>query len=221
MARGLLWIPLWNLVGRRERPTPAARAGAAAGILRTRRMWAFIVANALSMVLYSLWTNWTTLFLVEARGLTLVEAAWYAWIPPLAATLGGFAGGWLSLRWIERGVAAPAARTRVCLAAALVALATAAIPLLPGPAWASAGISLSIFAVAAFSVNMYTLPLDTFGAAGAAFAVSLLVASYGAVQAIVSPAIGAVIDGWGYGPVCVVGAILPLAAWAVLRANLN
>ena len=216
---GLLWIPLWNLVGRRERPAPAARTGAAAGILRTRRMWAFIAANALSMVLYSLWTNWTTLFLVEARGLTLVQAAWYAWIPPLAATLGGFAGGWLSLRWIERGLAAPAARTRVCLAAALVALATAAIPALPGPAWASAGISLSIFAVAAFSVNMYTLPLDTFGATGAAFAVSLLVASYGAVQAIVSPAIGAVIDAWGYAPVCVVGAFLPLSAWWLLRSE--
>ncbi len=216
---GLLWIPMWNLAGRRPHEAASARSGGAAGILRTRRMWAFIVANAVSMVLYSLWTNWTTLFLVEARGLTLVEAAWYAWIPPLAATLGGFAGGWLSLRWIEDGLAAPAARTRVCLAAALVALATTAIPLLPGPAWASAGISLSIFAVSAFSVNMYTLPLDTFGAAGAAFAVSLLVASYGGVQAVVSPAIGAVIDAWGYGPVCVAGAFLPLAAWVVLRSG--
>ncbi len=216
---GLLWIPLWNLVGRRDRVAAPAPAGAAAGILRSRRIWAFIAANALSMVLYSLWTNWTTLFLVEARGLTLVEAAWYAWIPPLAATLGGFAGGWLSLRWIGRGLAAPTARTRVCLAAALVALSTAAIPLLPGPAWASAGISISIFAVSAFSVNMYTLPLDTFGAAGAAFAVSLLVSSYGGVQAVVSPAIGAVIDAWGYGPVCVIGAFLPLAAWGVLKSG--
>jgi hypothetical protein len=34
----------------------------------------------------------------------------------------------------------------------------------------SAGISLSILAVAAFSVNMYTLPLDVFGAAPAGFA---------------------------------------------------
>ena len=116
---GLLWIPLWNFVGPAASVPRRPRAPAPPrGILRTRRMWAFIVANALSMVLYSLWTNWTTLFLVEARGLTLVQAAWYAWIPPLAATLGGFAGGWLSLRWIERGVAAPAARTRVCLVAA-------------------------------------------------------------------------------------------------------
>ena len=49
-------------------------------------------------------------------------------------------------------------------------------------------------AVAAFSVNMYTLPLDTFGGARAAFAVSILVAAYGAVQALISPAFGALID---------------------------
>ena len=46
-------------------------------MLRDRRLWAFAGANALSMVGYSLWTNWTTVYLVEAHRLTLVEAAWY------------------------------------------------------------------------------------------------------------------------------------------------
>jgi MFS family permease len=110
------------------------------------------------------------------------------------------------------------ARFRVCLAASLVALATAAIPAAPSAAWASAGISLSIFAVSAFSVNMYTLPLDVFGGARAAFAVSLLVASYGAVQAVISPAFGKLIDLYGYAPVTVLTAFMPLAACAVLRA---
>ena len=54
-------------------------------------------------------------------------------------------------------------------------------PTPPGPRPA---FPLSIFAVAAFSVNMYTLPLDVFGGARAAFAVSVLVASYGASQAV-------------------------------------
>jgi len=185
-------------------------------VLRDRRLWAFVAANALSMIGYSLWTNWTTLYLVEVHGLTLVQAAWYAWIPPLFAMLGGFAGGWLSLRFIERGTSPVAARFRVCLAASVVALASAAIPAAPTPAWASAGISLSIFAVAAFSVNMYTLPLDAFGGARAAFAVSLLVASYGAVQALISPAFGKVIDLYGYAPLAIVAALAPLAACAVL-----
>jgi ACS family hexuronate transporter-like MFS transporter len=129
---------------------------------------------------------------------------------------GGFLGGWLSLRLMDRGMAAPAARFRVCLAAAVLSLATAAIPRAPTPAWATAGISLSIFAVAAFSVNTYTLPLDVFGGARAAFAVSMLVASYGAIQLVISPWFGAIIDRHGYAPVTAMAAFTPLAACAVL-----
>jgi ACS family hexuronate transporter-like MFS transporter len=217
-ALGLVWIPLWNWAARRTRPPDSAEISrkACPSALRDRRLWAFVAANALSMIGYSLWTNWTTLYLVEVHGLTLVQAAWYAWIPPLAAMLGGFAGGWLSLRFMQRGLAAVAARFRVCLAASVVALATAGIPAAPTPAWASAGISLSIFAVAAFSVNMYTLPLDIFGGARAAFAVSLLVASYGGVQALISPAFGKVIDLYGYAPLAITASLAPLAACAVL-----
>lgn len=215
---GLAWIPVWNRVGRGS-PEAQARAPISFDLLRSPRMWGLAAANALSMVLYSLWTNWTTLYLVEAHRLTLVQAAWYAWIPPLFATLGGFAGGWVSLAWMKRGVPAIRAHTRACLAGALVALGTAAVPLASSPALASAGISLGLFAVTAFSVNMYTMPLDTFGGPRAAFAVSILVSSYGAAQALASPAIGAAIDTWGYGPVCASTALLPLAAYGVLRCT--
>jgi MFS transporter, ACS family, hexuronate transporter len=219
---GLLWIPVWVRVARLAGPAPkpaAASPASGAALLHDRRLWAFLVANALSMIGYSLWTNWTTLYLMETHRLTLVQAAWYAWIPPLAATVGGMAGGWLSLALIRRGTAALAARFRVCLAASAVSLATAAIPVAPDAAWASAGISLSIFAVAAFSVNMYTMPLDAFGGARAAFAVSLLVGSYGAVQAVISPLFGRVIDVYGYPPVTFAAALTPLAACAVLQAT--
>jgi ACS family hexuronate transporter-like MFS transporter len=215
---GLLWIPVWNWAARRvpaAAAPPLAQTGAA-GILRDRRLWAFVAANALSMVGYSLWTNWTTQYLVDAHSLTVGQAAWYAWIPPFVAMGGGFAGGWLSLRIMRGGTPAAAARFRVCFAAALLSLVTAAIPAAPTPAWAIAGISVSFFAVSAFSVNTYTLPLDTFGAERAAFAVSMLVASYGAAQLVISPAFGALIDHYGYTPVTTFTALTPLAACAVL-----
>ncbi|MFB3829153.1 MAG: MFS transporter [Bryobacteraceae bacterium] len=214
-ALGLLWIPLWQLVGGRSRNPE--RAPASTAILRSPRLWAFVAANALSMIPYSLWTNWTTLYLVEVNGLTLVEAAWYAWIPPLAATVGGFAGGWLSLAWMRRGSGAVSARTGACLAASVAAMATALAPLAPTAAWSSLAISAGIFAVSAFSVNMYSLPLDTFPGAHAAFAVSILVASYGAVQALVSPLFGLTIDVFGYAPVCAFAAVTPLAGYGVLK----
>jgi len=215
---GLLWIPVWNWAARHAVPARGAKVGmhSHAEMLRDRRLWAFVAANGLSMVGYSLWTNWTTQYLVDVHHLTLRQAAWYAWIPPLIAMGGGFAGGWMSLRLMRGGVAAPAARFRVCCAAAALSLATFAIPRAPTAAWASAGISLSIFAVSAFSVNTYTLPLDTFGGARAAFAVSMLVASYGVIQLVISPAFGAIIDRHGYAPVTAIAAVTPLAACAVL-----
>jgi ACS family hexuronate transporter-like MFS transporter len=215
---GLAWIPLWLWVSRRvpAAPAPPQPRAADTAMLRDRRLWVFALANALSMVGYFFWFFWTSKYMVDVYRLTLRQAAWYVWIPPVFACCGGFLGGWLSLRLVDRGAAAPAARFRVCLAAAVVSLATAALPWAPTPAWASAGISLGIFAVAAFSVNMYTLPLDTFGAAPAGFAISILVSSYGAVSTILGPAIGAVIDARGYSPVTVAVAFMPLIACAVL-----
>jgi ACS family hexuronate transporter-like MFS transporter len=180
-------------------------------------MWGFIVANALSMVTYSLWSNWTTLYLVAVHRLTFVEAAYFAWLPPLAAMLGGFTGGWLSFRCANQGMEPIVARRRVCLACAVVGVVAIAIPLAPNAAWASAGISLSILAVSAFSVNLYTMPLDVYSGARAAFAISLLVSAYGAMQAVVSPALGALIDNFGYAPACAIASVTSLAAYEALR----
>jgi len=217
---GLLWIPLWNLVAHRappSRPSSIEPLAHSLGILREPQMWGFIAANALSMVTYSLWSNWTTLYLVEVNGLTFVRAAYFAWLPPLAAMLGGFAGGWLSFRWAKQGMNPVAARARVCLACAVVGVVAIAIPLAPNALWASAGISVSMLAVSAFSVNLYTMPLDVYAGARAAFAISLLVSAYGAMQAVVSPALGALIDRFGYAPACAIASVTSLAAYGVVR----
>src|SRR5712692_1175819 len=150
---GLLWIPLWSAVARKAPPARLSSIEPLAHsliILREPRMWGFMAANALSMVTYSLWSNWTTLYLVEVNRLTFVQAAYFAWLPPLAAMLGGFAGGWLSFRWARAGLAPVAARSRVCFVCAVAGLVALAIPFAPNVAWASARISLSILAVSAF-----------------------------------------------------------------------
>jgi ACS family hexuronate transporter-like MFS transporter len=216
-ALGLLWIPVWRVVGEggtMERKVSVSFPGE---LLRDRRLWGFALANALSMIPYSLWTNWTTLHLVDVNRLSFVRAAWFAWLPPLLGALGGLAGGMISFRAMNTGVDAIAARTRVCLLAAIVCLVTALIPWAPSAAWAIAGISLSFFAVAAFSVNMYSMPLDIFAGNHAAFAVSMLVSAYGAMQAISSPVLGAIVDRFGYTPICVGASLTPLAAYGILK----
>jgi ACS family hexuronate transporter-like MFS transporter len=212
---GLVWIPLWLWTSARIPALPIGKATAAAPLLRDRRVWIFALANALSMIPYSLWTNITTLYLVDRWRMSLAAAAWYAWIPPVLGAIGGFAGGWLSLNWMRRGAPAAGSRFRVCLLASIVALLTAAIPAAPSAAWACLGISISFLAVAAFSVNMYSLPLDTFGGAHAAFGVSMLTASAGAAG-LLWPLLGRLIDLHGYAPVTSIAAVTPLAACALL-----
>ncbi|MGA3043188.1 MAG: MFS transporter, partial [Bryobacteraceae bacterium] len=155
-ALGMIWIPLWNITARTAEPRhPAEPPPLGSDFYSTRdlfqspRLWALVAANALNMSVYSLWTNWTTLYLVEKHRLALAEANWYAAVPPLVAAFGGFGGGWLSLAWMRTGLPAVTARTRVCLVGALLALPTALIPLLPTAGWTAAGISLSILAVSA------------------------------------------------------------------------
>jgi ACS family hexuronate transporter-like MFS transporter len=219
-AAGLLWIPLWNWTARRvpaRAPARPASAPSARSLLQDRRLWTFVLANVLSMTVYTLWSNWTTVFLVEAHRMKLADTASYAAIPPLFFNLGGLAGGWLSLMWMRTGAPALPSRLRACFVSALAMLATAAVPLLPGARLATAGICFSAFWAAAMSVNLYTMPLDVWGAGRAAFAVSMLTAAYGLMQAFFSPAAGALIDRFGFPPVCAAVSVLPLLACFVLK----
>lgn len=216
---GCCWIPLWLWVSRRApaaEPRPA-RAHKIGTLLRDTRLWGFVAANIVSMPVYTLWSNWTTLYLKNVQGLTLVKANLLAPVPNFFAYAGGLLGGWLSLRWIGKGLAPLEARRRACLASAVALLATAAVPLMPGPVWATLAISFSFFSITAWSVNLYTMPLDAFGGERAAFSVSLLTGAYGAMQAVVSPLIGGMIDRYGYGPVFGIVAVTPVAAYGILH----
>lgn len=216
----LMWIPMW-LATSRLIPPAVEPAGAKAGVrseslLRDRRLWGLMIANALAMTLYSLWTNWSPTYLIHL-GLKPPEAANYSWAIPLCGYVGGFAGGSLSWSFIRRGNTPVRARKRVCLLAAIACLITAAIPFFHTPLMATIGMSISFFGVAAWSTNLYTLPVDIYGAARAGFAVSALVCAYGAMQAIISRPVGTIIERYGFMPVCAVFAVLPLLAYAVVH----
>jgi len=217
---GFAWLPLWWYVSRRIPPqTQASRKLDSDGPL-DRRLILLVAANVMWMGIYSLWTNWTTLYLERVHHLTLGQTVTYAWIPPLASNLGGFLGGWLALRWIRKGEAPVSARVRVILLSALGGLFNLVVPLAPGPGWGIAAISLSYFWTLAGSVNVYTIPVDLYGSARAGRAISALVFAYGLLQTIISPLIGKVVQTSGYGPVCWMVALPPLAAWALLRFGL-
>lgn len=220
---GLLWIPLWNWTAQRIPPAKedASGAGRAAvgALLRDRRLWGLVVANILGMTCYTLWTNWTTIFLVREHHLTVAQAVWFAWAPPVAFNLGGLLGGVLSWRLVVRGMAPNPARRRVCYIGAVLLLVTALAPRMHSAAAATAIICLSAFFSSAYSVNLYSIPLDAFPGGNAAFGVACLTAAYGAMQTVFSPVAGGLIDAYGFTPVCLIAAILPAGGALTLFAT--
>ena len=189
---GFVWVPIWLAVSRaippQRRNPPIVRA--VGSILKSRSLLLLVVANVLWMGGYSLWSNWTTLYLIHVQHITLIESARYVWIPPLISNLGGFFGGWLSLRWIRRGFDAVSARRRACWVSALASLTTLLLPFAPGAGWATAIISLSFFFSLSGSVNIYSLPIDLFGPARAGLAIAALTCAFGILQTVISPIIG-------------------------------
>ena len=216
----LAWIPLWLATAKHVpavAPLQIGKATHSFGLLRDPKLWALMIANMLGMTVYSLWANWAPTFLIRVHHLTPPQASHYTWIVPLAGYLGALLGGSISWRLVRSGHTPVAARKRACLLSAIFLLATMAVPLLPNPALATAGMSFSFFWVCAWSTNHYTLPIDIYGAGRAAFGGASLVFAYGVMQSFVSRPLAAVIERHGFGPVCFAFAWLPIAGYILVH----
>lgn len=178
---------------------------------------ALMIANILWMSGYSLWSNWTTLYLIKVHGLTLKQTASYVWIPPLISNFGGFFGGWLSQRWMRRSVRPVAARRRAVQWSSAGCLLTLLLPLMPDARWATLIISVSFFFLLAGSVNIYAIPIDLFGAARSGVAISALVFSFGLMQTVISPVFGYLAEHKLYTAVIWIVTIPPILSALVLK----
>src|SRR5579884_4035453 len=220
-AVSLIWIPIWLITARLIPPaveTRGAEGGVdSTGLIRDRRLWALVAANAVAMTIYSLWTNWSPTYLVRAQHLSPAAAANYSWAIPLCGYIGAFLGGSLSFRFIRNGDAPVQARKRVCFLAAACCLATALVPLTPSPLLATMAMSFSFLSISAFSTNLYTVPVDLYGGARAGFGVAALLLAYGAMQAVISRPLGAIIETHGFQPVCFSFAVLPMLGYLIVR----
>jgi ACS family hexuronate transporter-like MFS transporter len=214
---GFLWIPLWWFVARRVPANPVS-PHKPAPLARDRRVYGLILGAMFGMAVYSLWTNWTTVFFVEVFHLSERDANLrLAWMPPVFASLGALSGGALSYRLAGATSAFASARLRAILVAACASLVTAAIPHLPSPGWAVAAICWSFFWAASLSANLYALPIDLFGPERAASGVAALTFAYGAMQSALFYGAGWMIDRSGFDALCAIVALCPLAAWTLLR----
>jgi MFS transporter, ACS family, hexuronate transporter len=223
-AAGFLWIPFWLVVCRHTRCRGSSLEARLhfGDFARDSRLWGLAISNALVMTAYTVWTNWTTLYFVQQLRLNESDAnRHYAWIPPIFAMFGGFFGGWLSYYWIRRGMRPDLARLRGCWLAAIFMFVAAVLPFVASAIWATVAISTTMFWAMSLQMNVHILPVDIFGPERAGMSVSVLAFSYGLMQMLVSPVIGAVVDRYGFSIVCMSVAFLPLGGVWVLKASLR
>jgi ACS family hexuronate transporter-like MFS transporter len=219
---GLIWAPIWLFVAKKipANEMAPAEAGAASlkELLRDRRVWGLALGTVFIMSLYTLWTNWTTIYFVHDWNMTGEEAnKRFAWMPHVFGVMGGFFGGWLAFRSIRAGTKVVAARLRVSWLSAALLLTTATIPLMPSRGLAAAAVSMSFFWSVCISANLYALPIDLFGPRRAAFGVAVLTFAYGLMQAFASPVIGGMVDHFGFRAVCMTMSVLPLVGVGILQ----
>lgn len=215
---GFLWIPLWWWMDRRADKTADPNDSSSLGvrdILRDPQMWGFVAANLCSMTVYTLWTNWTTIFLSTNYGLSQTDANKLAPLPHFFAYFGGLTGGVISYRLIGKGMAPLPARRRALLICAAMMTTTALAPHMPTPLLGALMASFSFFWSSGWGVSLYTMPVDAYGSR-AGFAVSLLTMAYGILQIFVSPVIGRAIDQYGFVPVCLAAGFAPLVGYAIV-----
>ena len=240
-ALGFVWAGLWHRLYQPpeshprisaaeraliERGRVRAEAGAdARGVWRLllpeRNFWALAGARFLAEPAWQFFVYWIPLYLATERGLQIKEIAWFAWMPFLAADLGGLFGGFLSPFLQRRGLSLLTARKAAATVSAVLMIGAVFIGRATTPAGAIAFFCVGAFAHQSLSSTLLTLPADLFPARTVASAGGLAGGIGYLGGMLFTLVIGTVALRVGYGPLFVTIAFLDLVGaallWSVLR----
>jgi ACS family hexuronate transporter-like MFS transporter len=179
-AVGLVWAAAWYAFYREpgvhpaitpeeqafiaaDRPAVPARRASPREILRSGRFWVLAVPRFLAEPAWQTFSFWIPLYLATERGMDLKQIALFAWLPFLAADLGGVLGGYLSPFLMRRfGVGLVRSRVSGIVLAAVLMIAPGCIGLAVSPYTAIALFSVGGFAHQMISVLINTLSADVF-----------------------------------------------------------
>lgn len=181
-ALGLVWIVAWALLyDSPEKSTrlsaaerayieggraPVAAAAAEPGVpylelLRSRSVWAYMLAGLLTGPVWWFYLFWIPDFLQKRFDLTLQQIALPVAVIYFMTLFGSVGGGWMSARLLAAGRSVDAARKISLLVCALCVLPVFAAGFLPS-LWGSVFVvGLAASAHQGWSANLYTFVSDT------------------------------------------------------------
>jgi ACS family hexuronate transporter-like MFS transporter len=235
---GFVWLVLWMALYRvpethpwmtdaerahilADRPgTTAEQAAWRPGwltLLTYRQTWAVVIGRFITDPIWWLYIFWLPSYFQEARGFSLQQIGWSAWMPFLCAGIGALGGGWASGHLIQRGWSVDRARKSVMAFGALLMPAGILAMRTADPYTALILMGVVLFGFQIWINNLQTLPSDffprsavgtVFGLGGTSAAVSSVMFNWGT---------GRIVDAMGYTPVFVVAGVLgPLGLLATV-----
>ena len=199
-----------------EKPNGPVRRAKAKDILRTPRFWVIAVPRFLAEPAWQTFSFWIPLYLASERGMDLKQIALFAWLPFLAADVGGILGGDLSPWLMKRGVSLIPSRVAGVALGAVLMIAPGCIGLAASPYTAIALFCIGGFAHQMISGLINTLSSDVFAPAEVGTANGFIGQAGWIGGLLFSLLIGQLADTVGYAPLFAVLAVFDLIGAAVL-----
>ncbi|MBN8816193.1 MAG: MFS transporter [Sphingomonas sp.] len=235
-AIGLFWAAAWYAFYRppqdhpaitpaeqamiaEDRPAAAPRKASAWEILSSARFWVIAVPRFLAEPAWQTFSFWIPLYLATERHMDLAQIAAFAWLPFLAADLGGVLGGYLSPFFMKRfRVSLIPSRVLGISLAAVLMIAPGCIGLAVSPYTAIALFCIGGFAHQVISVLINTLSADVFDPEEVGTANGFVGQAGWIGGLIFTFLIGRYVDSIGYAPLFAALGVFDLIGAAVLIA---
>ncbi len=232
---GMVWAGVWYAFYRTPEEhtslTPAEAAyirgdeAPAAGpaptnaqLLRLGPTWGLMLCRLLVGPVVQFYIYWMPEYLYRARGFSLTEIAFFAWIPFLFGDLGSIGGGWFAGHLIRRGYSVRAARVITMGAGAALCVLSLAVVLVKTVPVALIAICCVLFGHTAVSANMFAAISDLFPSSAVA-RVTGLTGIAGGLSGMLFPLLtGLLVDRISYVPVFAMASLMPAAGLLVLVA---
>jgi MFS transporter, ACS family, hexuronate transporter len=231
---GFLWLAGWWSLGQtppnassstpRGCVSPAERAPLATGsrmrwvdLLGFRQVWAITIARFLEEPAFWVWIFWLPKYVVDKRGLSVLQTGWLLTQPYLALDVGYLSGGWISGRLMRRGWSARRSRLAVMIVSALLMMSSIPAASSSSVTVFTALISLALMGHGAWFTNAMTMPSDIAprGLVASLYGITAMGGGLGGV--IGTEVTGVVVDRFdSFVPVFVAAGVLPTLATAAL-----
>jgi MFS transporter, ACS family, hexuronate transporter len=177
-------------------------------LLRIRQTWAIVMGRFITDPIWWLYIFWLPAYLQEARGFSLQEVGFSAWLPYLAGGVGALSGGYASGALISRGWSVDRARKTVMIFGAMLTPAGILAMRADDPYVALGWMAVVLFGFQVWVNNLQTLPSDFFpsSAVGSVFGLGGLAAAIASV--VFNWGTGQIVDSFGYTPVFLIAGVL-------------